>query len=329
MRRLTTCAFLTLALLSVCTASAAPPANVVLIVGDDIRHDDLVHMPRVSELAAQGVQFDAAFSPIALCVPARVSLLTGTLPRTHGIRDNRGQDFVPSDTIATRLDAAGYEPALFGKYLNASRRPSAASAQRLVIDQPPGWDVFRALLYHDDYGREQPDVLLQQAQAFMSTATGPFFVYLAPTAAHGPLSGPPRCDAREIPPPPPGATEKRWRQRVSALCGLDDLVADIVASRGPDTWVLWTADHGFMLGEGGRTGKSELVLDAAQVPLIVWGPDVVPARRREIVSLVDVSATVLRLANVGRSGLEGQSFLPLLRGDSSQRWTGTLEIIGQ
>lgn len=59
------------------------------------------------------------------------------------------------------------------------------------------------------------------------------------------------------------------------------------------------------------------------------GPVVVPAHRREMVSLVDISATVLRLANVGRNGVEGQSFLPLLRDQDAARWVGRLEIIGQ
>lgn len=156
----------------------------------------------------------------------------------------------------------------------------------------------------------------------------PFFLYVGAVAPHGPLGGPDRCQSRPLPEKPETVTEKRWAQRMSALCGLDDMVASIVEARGPDTYVIFTGDNGWIYAENHRNGKQELVLDAAQVPLIVWGPGVVPARRREMVSLIDVSATVLRLGNVSRAGVEGRSILPLLQ-DSDERWGGTLILEGR
>lgn len=306
--------------LTACSSSAEPRPNIVLIVADDLaRRDVPFAMPRVAELAEQGVEFQAAFTPLALCTPARISLLTGTLPRTHGFRSNDATGFDASDTIATRLHAAGYRTTIAGKLLNRHWRATNLES---------GWDTYLPFHGHDDHGTEQSNVLKAQALEAMA-GPSPFFVYIGAVAPHGPLPGPDICQAQPLPERPPTVSESRWSQRMSALCGLDDLVASIVEARGPNTYVIFTSDNGWMYGENGRTGKSELVLDAVQVPLIVWGPNVAPARRREIVSLVDVSATVLRLANVGRAGLEGQSFLPLLRGDSSQRWVGKLEIEGQ
>lgn len=307
-------------LLTACTSSADPRPNIVLVIADDLAVRDLpLAMPRVTELAAQGVQFDAAFTPLALCTPSRISLLTGKLPRSHGFRSNNPTGFDASDTIATRLHASGYATTIAGKLLNQHWKATHPEA---------GWDTYLPFRRHDDYGTEQSDVLKGQALAAMA-GPAPFFVYVGAVAPHGPLPGPERCQAQPIRERPPTVTEKRWSQRMSALCGLDDLVASIVESRGPDTYVIFTSDNGWMYGENERTGKSELVLDAAQVPLIVWGPDVVPAHRREMVSLVDISATVLRLANVGRDGVEGQSFLTLLRDQDAARWTGRLEIEGQ
>lgn len=301
-------------------SSSAAPSSIVLIIADDLAVRDLpLAMPRVTELAAQGVQFDAAFTPLPLCGPSRISLLTGKLPRTHGFRSNDPTGFDASDTIATRLHASGYATTIAGKLLNQHWKATHPEA---------GWDTYLPFRRHDDYGPEQSDVLKGQALSAMA-GPAPFFVYVGAVAPHGPLPGPERCQAQPIRERPPTVTEKRWSQRMSALCGLDDLVASIVEARGPDTYVVLTSDNGWMYGEGGRTGKSELVLDAAQIPLIVWGPDVVPAHRREMVSLVDISATVLRLANVGRDGVEGQSFLPLLRDQDAARWVGRLEIEGQ
>lgn len=306
--------------LSACAASAEPPPSIVLVLADDLHVGDIARaMPRVTELAEQGVQFDAAFSPLPLCGPARISLLTGKLPRNHGFRTNDPTGFDASDTIATRLQTAGYHATVLGKLLNKHWKATNLDA---------GWDTYLPFYDHRDHGTEQSDILTSQALAAMA-GPGPSFVYVGAVAPHGPLGGPGRCQSRPIPERPPSVTEKRWTQRMTALCGLDDLVAMIVEARGPNTYVMFTADNGWIYAENGRNGKHELVLDAVQVPLIVWGPDVVPARRREIVSLVDVSATVLRLAGVGRSGIEGRSFLSLLRGDSSERWVGTLVLEGQ
>ncbi len=307
-------------LLTACTSSAEPRPDIVVVIADDLAVRDLpLAMPRVTELAAEGVQFDAAFTPLPLCGPSRISLLTGKLPRSHGFRSNDPTGFDARDTIATRLNAAGYATTIAGKLLNKHWKATHPEA---------GWDTYLPFDHHDDFGAAQSDVLKRQALECMS-GSSPHFCYVGAVAPHGPLPGPERCQAQPIRERPPTVTEKRWSQRMSALCGLDDLVASIVQARGSDTYVIFTSDNGWMYGENGRTGKSELVLDAVQVPLIVWGPDVVPARRREIVSLVDVSATVLRLANVGRSGVEGQSFLRLLHNDASTRWVGRLEVEGQ
>lgn len=308
---------LTLAFLAVAATACAQP-SITVVMADDLRVSDLDLMPRLTELAAQGVRFDAAFTPSPLCTPARVSLLTGRLPRNHGVWSNDPSGFNASDTIATRLQIAGYRTGQAGKMFNKMH----------LAPLMPGWDEMRVLARHDALGAEtQTDTVARWALECMA-GSRPFFCYVAPIAPHGPLGGPARCASEPAPSKPEGfGSDDRWRRRMSAICGLDDLIASVVAARQPGDWVVFTADNGFMYGENGRVGKNELVLDAAQVPLVIWGPDVTPARRRELVSLVDVSATTLRVANVGRSGLDGQSLLPLLvRPDPDVRWTGQLEV---
>lgn len=304
--------------LAACNAQAQPP-SIVLVIADDLAVRDLpLAMPKVTALAEQGVQFQGAFTPYPLCGPSRISLLTGTLPRTHGFYTNDPTGFDGSDTIATRLHGAGYATTVVGKLLNKHWKATNLEA---------GWDTYLPFQRHDDYGTAQSDVLAQQALERMA-GPSPFFVYVGAVAPHGPLPGSDRCQAKPLPKKPEAVTDKRWAQRMSALCGLDDLVASIVEARGPDTYVIFTGDNGWIYAENHRNGKQELVLDAAQVPLIVWGPGVVPARRREMVSLIDVSATVLRLGNVSRAGMEGRSILPLLQ-DSQERWGGTLILEGR
>jgi arylsulfatase A-like enzyme len=69
--------------------------NILLIHSDQHRYDCLgvnghpqLQTPHLDRLAAEGVNFSHAFTPIPLCVPARNSLLTGAWPVTHGVIAN-------------------------------------------------------------------------------------------------------------------------------------------------------------------------------------------------------------------------------------------------
>lgn len=101
---------------------AARP-NILLITSDQHRGDCYgfegrgVRTPHLDRLAAQGTRFSACVTPSPVCQPARASILTGQLPRTHGVHDN-GIDLDPAvggRGFAGTLAAAGYDTAFFGK----------------------------------------------------------------------------------------------------------------------------------------------------------------------------------------------------------------------
>lgn len=83
-----------------------------------------------------------------------------------------------------------------------------------------------------------------------------------------------------------------------------------------NTFVLFTGDHGDMLGERGLWWKSSFLEGSARVPMVCSFPGKLPAgeRRDNVVSLVDVFPTLLDVANIPCPDfLEGSSFLPLLQ----------------
>ena len=97
--------------------------NFLLISADQQRGDCLgvegrrIKTPHLDGLAAQGTRFTAAITPCVVCQPARASILTGLLPRTHGVHDN-GIDLDPATGdrgFAGAFAAAGYDTAFFGK----------------------------------------------------------------------------------------------------------------------------------------------------------------------------------------------------------------------
>ena len=74
---------------------ASPAPNVVIILVDEQKADSLplygnpiVKTPNLERLAAEGVLFNHAYATCPICVPARVSLMTGRYPHTTGSRSN-------------------------------------------------------------------------------------------------------------------------------------------------------------------------------------------------------------------------------------------------
>lgn len=97
--------------------------NFLLISADQQRADCFgfegrkIKTPHLDQLAAESTRFSACITPCVVCQPARASILTGQLCRTHGVHDN-GIDLDPavgSKGFAGALAATGYETAFFGK----------------------------------------------------------------------------------------------------------------------------------------------------------------------------------------------------------------------
>jgi Type I phosphodiesterase / nucleotide pyrophosphatase len=74
-----------------------PNQNILLITIDTLRGDALhsyggvAATPALDALAASGVRFDFAHAHAVVTLPSHASILTGTYPYTHGIRDNSGE----------------------------------------------------------------------------------------------------------------------------------------------------------------------------------------------------------------------------------------------
>ncbi|MGE5719480.1 MAG: sulfatase [Nocardioidaceae bacterium] len=123
--------------------------NIVVIMTDDMRADELAWMPNVQRLIEdRGVRFANAFSQHPLCCPARASFLTGQYTHNHGVWSNSPDYGITalddSSTVATDLAAAGYQTAFLGKYLNGygmGRAPNRSGDPLRYV--PPGWHDWR------------------------------------------------------------------------------------------------------------------------------------------------------------------------------------------
>ena len=131
--------------------SGAPGPNIVMIMVDDMRDDDLRYMPRTRRvLGGNGVRFVNSFSPFPSCCPARASALTGLYAHNHhvdGIHLPYGfTAFDDRSTLATWLDEAGYATVYLGKYLNGyGEMPEPGERTGTSVRYvPPGWDRWMA-----------------------------------------------------------------------------------------------------------------------------------------------------------------------------------------
>ena len=98
--------------------------NIILITTDQQRYDtiskrncEFLRTPHIDDLRRQGVTFTRAYSECPLCVPARVSIMTGKSALQHGMLANyRTSDFMgDSETLPAVLKECGYQTAAIGK----------------------------------------------------------------------------------------------------------------------------------------------------------------------------------------------------------------------
>ena len=215
-------------------AEAPAPPNVLMIVSDDQPTGMTKRMPKLN--GARGfARFTSYYDNNPLGCPPRATLLTGQYSHHHRVETNLVADrFEDSSTLATWLDAAGYETGLFGKYMN--NYPWNRGAGYV----PPGWDRWSAFkpdaayydytLVEDGQSRQyggtpadySTDVLADQVDQFIRSSEDPFFAYFAPYGAHAPRTPAPRhrnafANARVKLPPNfnrlPDEAARWWRKR--------------------------------------------------------------------------------------------------------------------
>lgn len=100
--------------------AASEAYNLLLITVDTLRADHLgvyghnaIKTPAIDRLGQGGMLFSRAFSHVPLTLPSHCSLLTGTLPLYHGIRDNGYRLPAATATLAEILKKSGYRTGAF------------------------------------------------------------------------------------------------------------------------------------------------------------------------------------------------------------------------
>ena len=122
----------------------------------------------------------------------------------------------------------------------------------------------------------------------------------------------------------PAGWRKAWAVYLGMVRFLDDCIARLLGGLEAIGWldgatVVFTADHGEMLGSHRMFQKMCMYEEAIRVPMMVRGPGIAPGRRSQLTSHLDVGATICDLASVPSAALNlgGRSMAPMLADPSA------------
>ena len=239
--------------------------DILLITIDTLRADrlgtygdTLAKTPNLDRLAAEGWLYTESHAITPLTLPSHTSILTGLLPREHGVRDNAGFSLDERhQTIAESLSESGYAT---GAFISAY-----VLSHSWGLDQ--GFDVYhdpfhpRDLLEVAAFGEAQlpaGEVLNVAKQWWRKQSSEtPKFSWVHLYDPHTPWD------------PPADWKGDPYRGEISKV---DHLLGDVLAL-AEDAWVIVTSDHGEGLWEHGEREHGVLLgRGVTRVPLIIRPP---------------------------------------------------------
>jgi arylsulfatase A-like enzyme/Tfp pilus assembly protein PilF len=296
------------------------PRHLLLVSLDTVRADHLgsyrypaAQTPRIDALAASGLRFEHASTVAPLTLPAHSSLMTGTFPAWHGVRDNGGF-YLDDDqlTIAEILRDKGFRTGGFiGAFVLDRRWGISQGFDRYFDDFD--LDKYSDASAMDMIQRPGGEVVDRALEWLQAEPKRPFFAWVHLYDAHAPYEAPEPFRSR-FPRTRDGAYDAEIASADAQIGRLvDALRAD---GRLDDTLIVIVADHGEMLGEHGELTHGFFIYEAAtHIPLIISGPGVPAGVIADQVRIVDVMPTALSLLGVAvPKAAQGANLMPLARG---------------
>lgn len=312
-------AFLSLGLGPLAAAPQEPRRpNILFIMPDQLRAQALgcmgnpdVRTPHLDKLAAESLLFDQAFANTPVCCPARAVILTGRYAHRNGMVANDLRLRESEITLAELLREAGYRTGFIGKW-------HLDGGPRLPGWVPPGprrqgfqfWAANECSHAHfnTQYFRDsdQPIPIRNfEVEAWTDLACEfleagrrdprPFFLTVQPGPPHDPYKAPP--EYARLYEPAKLAMRPNWRQAPGApgpneiaeyygmVTAIDDQVGRLLArleelGLAEDTIVLFSSDHGDMLGSHGLRLKRKPWEESIKIPAILRYPRLIRKGRR-------------------------------------------------
>jgi choline-sulfatase len=353
--------------------------NIVFLYTDDQAQWALgaygnreIKTPQLDHLAQSGAIFRKAFTVTPVCSPSRAALMTSLYPSELGIADWIDPNKEPELGLAPSaitwpelLKGHGYATMLAGKWHLGTRdefHPTRQGFDKFFGFRDGSNRPIDPLLEVDGKARQLtgslPDLLVAESVKFIEQHRNePFLLSIHFRAPHTPYAPVPDGDSapyRALDPTIPGfpglpteRVKQLYREYYASVSSVDRNIGRLVArldelELSSRTIVIFTSDHGYMIGQhglwhkgnaawlaDGKTGyRPNMFDDSIRVPLFLCWPGVVaPGTSIErVVSNLDLLPTILDMVGLGlpvNLHIRGRSLVPLLRGQTVT-WDNTL-----
>jgi arylsulfatase A-like enzyme/Tfp pilus assembly protein PilF len=299
--------------------------NVILITLDTLRMDFVsayekgkADTPNMDRVAKEGVLFETCISQTPLTLPSHTSILSGTYPLHHQIRDNGGF-LVPGslEFVSEILQKHGLITAAFiASYVLHSK---------WGINQ--GFDT-----YSDDFDlsryerislgnvQKRAEEVLDNAKKWLKThKKDKFFTWIHLYDPHSPYE-PPSPFKEKYP-------RRPYRGEVEYTDHELGLFFQFLKDEGlyEKSLIIMAADHGEGLGQHNEQTHGFFIYESTvRVPLIIRAPFRFPVKKvKEVVELIDVAPTILEALDIPiPASYQGQSLLGLMFGDRQRNREG-------
>lgn len=377
---------------SSCAAAEKPDVLVILSDQWSPRYlswdNPQVRTPNLDRIAHEGMIFDACYTPAPICMPARVSLISGLYPHDHGhaLWTNTLHYCVAPDAAPMFRDIrqAGYTTAQIGKthwtggddwkksYQTQDEYFAALGLDHVddisgPVDSPRDRGLYaqhlrqRGLLetvaadLHNRYIQGEflarasvvrPDdyhdsVVTRLATEFIRQQPHekPICLVVSLHSPHPPLDAPGEFatmyDPQQLTLPDNVPASMKYDGRtldhaevkkvlanyLGKTALVDHCVGQLVeAMKARGTWdralVVFTSDHGEMMGAHAAFTKGRFYEESARVPLVIRWPGQIPANRSQaLVQMFDVYPTIVEAVGGKISaGRFAKSLLPVATG---------------
>jgi choline-sulfatase len=294
------------------------PPNIILVTMDTVRADRMGFLgsrskltPNLDAVAAASEVFTAAYSQAPITPVSHATILSGTYPQFHGVSDFGKPLPAEVPFLPAVLKAHGYTTAAFvGSVILDPKNGLAPGFDRGFDVYDAGYRV-RKSPKESRYGvveRRAFDVVDRAAAWLKTKERGPYFLWIHLFDAHDPYE----------PPAPYASKASKYDGEVAYVDAAIGRLIRVLKQRQEyaSSALLVTADHGESLGaHGERTHGLFLYDETMRVPLLLKLPGITAAKRKkQRVELVDITPTLLKLANApapaemqGKSLLEGST----------------------
>jgi arylsulfatase A-like enzyme/Flp pilus assembly protein TadD len=299
--------------------SGAGKPNVILITLDTVRADRMGFLgstkqltPHLDALARQGIVFEHTYSQAPITPVSHATILTGTYPQFHGVR-NFGDRLAPGIPFLPEV-------------LHSQRYRTGAFVSSIILDPnngfasgfERGFDRYDAGFHREKRGERREASMQRRGEVTLSHALewlgqqhgAPFFLWLHLWDAHDPYNPPEPFRSRFA-----GAPYNGCIAYVDATVGK---LLDYLRQQGlyDNALIVVAADHGESLGDHGEMTHSIFLYDSTiHVPLVIKLPGSRQAGQRiaATASLVDLAPTILEAIGMTTPAtMQGRSLLPLI-----------------